>query len=166
MANNSILNCETPHLWGVAPWHALVLSILLTMLTGCAIATVKADEHFEESQVKQIVPDLTSRSEVTQAFGIPVAVAKQGMDVSYPPPDIRKVGYRTIPGNVFLDLFTPKHKIRPSHRVYYYYSVELKASSVFACVTVNNSKLVTDELWILIDDQTGLVVDYIFEDRK
>jgi len=155
--------------WKRAPGRRLPLAGLamaLFFLASCAIATVKADEHFDEALVKQIQPGVTTRAEVTRMFGIPVAVARQGEEVRYPAPDIRKAGYRTAPGDVFLDLFTPKHAIGPNHRVYYYYSVKLKTSSVFAGVTVNNSELTTDELWILIDDTSGQVVDYIFEDRS
>lgn len=139
--------------------------ILICTLAACSFGKMKADEHFNEEDIRAITPGRTTSAEVIRKLGIPIAVAQKGKTVRYPTPDIRKVGSVEKPGDVFMDIFTPKHQIKATDKVYYYYSVELSSSEIFVGAIIHNSKVIIDELWILIDGESNTVTDYIFEDR-
>jgi hypothetical protein len=141
-----------------------VFAFMLICMSGCMVTGVEytVDEPLNEARIEGIQRAETTKQEILTWFGPPVAIARQGTTTKIPPPDLSKKGYEEVSSETFFELFSAKHEITEDHIIYYYYYREVKGS--FAAIgLVGNSKqrLVVSKLWILINDTTGIVEDYL-----
>jgi hypothetical protein len=141
-----------------------VFAFMLIGMSSCVVGKSKhiIGEPFNETRIKQIQRAETTKKDILKWFGPPVAIARQGTTMTLPPPGLTKEGYEEVSYETFFELFDAKHEIIEGHIIYYYYYREIKGS--FAAIgPVDNSKqrLVVSKLWILINDTTGIVEDYL-----
>lgn len=141
------------------------IAIIAFIVSGCMFGSgsFRTGEPFQEKQIKQIAPGTTTKQQLLDWFGPPAAVARKGAVLKLPGSDSGKMDYQDVRADTFFELFSSKHALTDHHIVYYYLFTEVKSTQavvVFAGKVDNQLK--TDRLWILIDDDTGSVVDYIF----
>jgi hypothetical protein len=132
--------------------------IIAFMTSGCIVmSSYQSGESLQEKQIQQIAPGTTTKQQILDLFGPPVAVARKGSAQMVPS------AYQGIQVDTFFELFSPKHTLTERHIVYYYPAREVKGTSVLVPFAgAANNQVATDRLWILIDDGTGIVADYVF----
>ncbi len=143
--------------------HAFFAFMLICM-SGCMVSGVEyiIDEPLNEAQIKEIQRAETTKQEILKWFGPPVAIARQGTTMKIPPPGPTKKGYEEVLSETFFELFSAKHEIIEGHIIYYYYYREIKGSfAAIGLLGTSKKRLVVSKLWILINDKTGIVEDYL-----
>lgn len=145
-----------------------VAALAALCMCGCFVAreNVLADEALPGEHIRRIRRGATTRQEILERFGPPVAVARPGTTMVHPPAGPVKRGRADVPSETFFELFSTGRSLRGTEIVYYYDSSRLKATGVLIVPLVgggfHNSETVVERLWLLIDDGTGIVEDYVF----
>lgn len=159
----------------------LFITLILIFLSGCVIPfPIKADLEtpIDKEELENIERGKTTRLEIIEWLGPPDAIARTGTTIKVPPLGPRKEGSLNVNSQDFLDLFSEKHTITPKHIVYYYETSTFHATGLVAAIpTMPIGMPVTGEdivflrlrvsrLWILVDTETGHVVDYLFREER
>ena len=132
-----------------------VAALAALCMCGCFVAreNVLADEALPGEHIRGIRRGATTRQEILERFGPPVAVARRGNPM-------------VNPAETSFELFSTGRSLRDTEIVYYYDSSRLKATGVLIVPLVgggyHKSETVVERLWLLIDDGTGIVEDYVF----
>ncbi len=146
----------------------VAVALAALCLCGCFVAreNVLADEALPGEHIRGIRRGATTRQEILDRFGPPVAVARRGTTMVHPPAGPAKRGRVEVPSDAFFELFSTGRALRDTEIVYYYDSSRLKATGFLLIPLVgggfHNSETVVQRLWLLIDDGTGIVEDYVF----
>lgn len=142
--------------------HA-VFFLAVLLLSGCAAVweRYRADEPLGHDRVAVIRPGETTRKEVLLRFGPPVAVARRGTTMIFPPPGEQKRGRLDVPSEVFFELFSAKRALTDDDIVYYYYSPQEKMAGFFVLLGGGGytRRVAIEKVWFLINDRTGIVED-------
>jgi len=131
-----------------------------------------AGEPIKEDMVKMIQPGKTTKEEIIQWFGIPSVIAKKGEKMSLPTELVSmsvagEIGRQEVSSDTFFNLFSTKHKLTESHRIYYYTYTKSKGTTfAMPYFGYTGGKALTDKLLVLINEDTGIVEDYIFRKQK
>ena len=140
-----------------------VLLLAVTLLSGCLVVSGsrKGEQLFTKEQAEKIERGKTTKAEVLQWFGPPVAMARKdkGGQALGGEGDLRP--------ETFFELFTGKHAVGQFHVVYYYRN--LRTEEIGAAVLLAASGQVSmkrERLWILINDANGIVEDYVLREDK
>jgi hypothetical protein len=140
--------------------------IIAFIASGCMIVSEKfqTGESFQKKQITEIKPGTTTKQQILDWFGPPAAVARQGSALKIPGTGSGKAGNQDVQfSDTFFELFSAKNTLTEHHIVYYYPATEIRSTQVLVVFAgTADKKVSTDRLWILIDDRTGIVVDYIF----
>ena len=145
-----------------------VAALAALCLCGCFVAreNIAADEGLPGERIRGIRRGETTRQEILERFGPPVAVARRGTTMVYPPPGSARRGRSDVQSDAFLELFSTGRPLRDSDIVYYYDSARLKATGVLIIPLIgggyHSREMVVERLWLLIDGNTGAVEDYVF----
>jgi hypothetical protein len=134
----------------------LVVVIGSAVLTGCLYASgTEKQRSFNDAEVKKIERGRTTKEEILRWFGPPLAIARKDEgDKIIPPENVR--------AETFLELFAAKHTLTEGDVVYYYRNVEAKNSGgVVLFVVLEDRRLATSKLWVLIDNGNGIVKDFV-----
>src|SRR2546423_8252066 len=152
----------------VAPFAALIT----VTLQACAPALpLSSGVSLSEARVQRLQPGKTSKHEVLELFGMPLSIAKKGevltvsrgSEYKAGGSGVEHAGLYFVPADTFFELFTPKHRIGEYHRIYYYYdAVSNKPLLMLGVYFRESSTTRSDQLWMLINEQTGLVDDFVF----
>ena len=148
--------------------YANVVLILLS-LSGCCLigGQYLADEPIGKKRVERISPGQTSIREVLTRLGPPVAIARRGKTVIFPPPSSNRSGYREMNSDAFFELFSTGRTLR-EEEVVYYYDASRKSSlgGLVIMILINfggqTDRVKVERLWLLADEKTGLIEDYVF----
>ena len=149
-------------------------------LTGCFISphSFTQGKPIADNKVEKIVKGKTTKEEVINWFGVPTTIIKkgdktatEGTTAAAPSPNIAlpyfAQGVQSTPsGEVsseqMFSLFSSKNKIKEADVIYYYGYTTTKGSSVgFLFFSTNDSHAVTDKLLILMNEEKGVVEDFI-----
>lgn len=147
----------------------VVFICTVVLLGGCMVAgrKYKGEECFHKDEISKILPGKTTKQEILFWFGPPLAIARKGEVMKIPPPVGGKERSDEMRSETFLELFSSKHELTGYHRVYYYHCAETETEPVyFVYADRAEKKLFIDKLWILINQQTGIVEDYIFRRQR
>ncbi len=143
----------------------LYAMLILTLLSGCVFGTgnVTKGDLWEERQIKRIRPGLTSQMELMRILGPPVAIARQGQSIVFPPPEKGGDGSIEIESDTFFELFRDRMEFKREHVIYYYFRVEGRINTVnFFDISVKSSfRERIDRLWVLVDERSRLVEHFI-----
>jgi hypothetical protein len=97
-----------------------------------------------------------------------MAIAVQGEVTAVPSPavtgggSVRTREYHEIQADPFFELFSTRHALTEYHRVYYYYDAwNTTTSFVLVLAIYETGKTTIDQLWVLVNEKTGLVEDYV-----
>lgn len=154
-----------------------VVVITATMfLWGCAIMPHKytSGEPIKEDKTKMIQPGKTTKEEIIQWFGIPTVIAKKDEKMSLPIEMAGmmgvtggEVGKQEVSSDTFFNLFSSKHKLMENHRIYYYrYTKSSGTNFSMPFFGYSGGRALTDKLLVLINEDTGIVEDYIFRKQE
>jgi hypothetical protein len=143
-------------------WTFLALFIL--SLEGCYMGEhYVAGEPFSEQALAGIKQGTMTKRDVLQWFGPPVAVARRGTTMTFPPAGMRTEGWEDIQSDTFFELFPTKGGNGDDSIVYYYYAPQIRTGGIFSILIAGGytRRIVTDEVWLLIDEQTGRIEDFV-----
>lgn len=146
--------------WGIfAP-------VFIVLMSGCGPYTVteKWEPHFSEKDLLTIAPGETTKKEILGLLGPPAAMARKDMDAKLYEP---LAGTTTLlPPESLFDLFSLEDGPGTEHVVYYYQSVYTSQLGFFLLEAGGPMEKPKPqlflELWILIDDEKGIVIDYAY----
>lgn len=141
----------------------IALLALAAMLTaGCVgVWGSRTGRAIKRSTVAKIEPGCTSREQVLERFGVPDAIVEPGRSVPF-----MRGGHGNIVTQPF-SLFSSAHSITRDHRVYFYVTTKLVAAWAgvpHLCAQTGTSK--TDQLFVLINERTALVEDYVYKPHE
>ena len=151
------------------PLHA-VFAFVMICTSGCGIGSGKhiIGQPLREAQSARIKRGETTKQQILEWFGPPVAIARKAATMTFPPPGPRKVGYEELQSEIFFELFSAKNEITEDHIIYYYYSSEIKESFFVLIVGggTDTKILAVNKLWVLINKKTGIAENYLFREEK
>ena len=148
--------------------YAAVVLVLLC-LSGCCLigGQYLVDEPIGKKRVERIRPGQTTIRELLVWLGPPVAIARSGRTVIFPPPSIGKSGYLEMNSDAFFELFSSGRALR-EEEVVYYYDASRKSSlgGLVIMILINFSgqtdRVKVERLWLLVDEGTGIIEDYVY----
>lgn len=154
--------------------------VLTVWLDGCGCLimgrTHVIEEPFAESQVRAIHHGETTKKDILEWFGPPLAIARRGKDMKMPLPEEAGAGSEDVNADSFNKIFPLSSARVREPQLYYYndseyhwtefYLVELFHGGQIPIPPVPDKTLTVKRLWILIDGQSGNVVDHLMEVSK
>src|SRR5512143_1610047 len=98
-----------------------VAAVAAFCLSGCFVAreNVLADEALPGEHIRGIRRGATTRQEILERFGPPVAVARRGTATVYPPPGAARRERAEVPSEAFFELFSAGRAVRDTEIIYY-----------------------------------------------
>jgi hypothetical protein len=129
-------------------------------LTGCLYgSSTSKQESFTKAEVKKIEPGKTTKEEILKWFGAPLAIARKG-------DEDKVILAENVRAETFLELFAAKRTLTESNIIYYYRNLETNsAGGVIVFAVMQQNRTATTKLWVLIDNRSGLVEDYVTIDK-
>ncbi len=152
----------------------LVLLLVLALSAGPAgcgmlMERHRADEPLELKQTAAIRTGLTTKKDVLAWFGPPLAVARKGATIVIPPPRSTRDGWQEVSSDTFFELFPPRAAALDDPVIYYYDSYRERGMgfqiffNALGGITIRSQ---VNRLWVLIDNKTGVVADYVFREGR
>lgn len=143
------------------------LAALLT-LPACAPAPPwRSGIPIPQIAVKRIESGKTTKGALLGAFGMPVGIAKRGEPLilargnEYLGSAIRFAGFEQADAEGFFELFAGR-ALGEHHRVYYYrHVVSSKHAVVLGLYLRESVNLKTDQLWVLVNEESATVEDFV-----
>ncbi len=153
---------------------AVGLALLCTM--GCVVPTIplKTGEPIRGDRLATLTPGTTTKQELLEQFGPPTAIVAQHEIAAIPAPLTWNAGpptsFRMIArdyrfqSDTFFELFASGRGIGEYHRIYYYdYVVSSKTGYIFLVAFYESGTTEMDRLWVLVNEKSGIVEDYVFK---
>jgi hypothetical protein len=142
--------------------NIFLAALLAALFLGCATTGTA----IRTERVKSIVPGKSTKSDLLDMFGAPMTVASRDEILTLSStaimgkPFSNRFSYR-LRADTFFALFPPVDEYR---RIYYYYhAVSYKYPVWYVLYFGENGKTKIDRLWVLVNEQTGIVEDYAFK---
>lgn len=149
-------------------------------LTGCFISphSFTQGRPIADNKVEKIQKGKTTKEEIINWFGVPTTIIKKGdktktggTAATPPSPNIALPYFAQgvqgtptgeISSEQLFSLFSSKNKIKDDDVIYYYGYTTTKGSSVgLLFFSTSDSHAVTDKLLILMNEEKGVVEDFI-----
>lgn len=163
-------------------WPALAVAAALAFATGCfipiphTVQSAGSGRRLRERDVQCVVPDRTTRAELLEWFGPPQVIARAGErgDALVRPvapsggvadPAISGEGTQAERGDAWFEPFVVRRPIRDTHRVYYWYCSTRGGFVGFLLAGISHRSESTYEVWVLVDEETGLAQGAAFRER-
>ena len=150
--------------------NAVPAALLILSLQGCVPApSFHSGVRLPQKTVDQLQAGITTKAELLEWFGLPLSVAAKGETLTIPRGQewvgsgTRFASYENVDADTFFELFATKNAITERDRIYYYHhTVSSKYGVVIAVYVHETVNTRSDRLWVLVDEETGLVKDYVF----
>jgi hypothetical protein len=151
---------------------SLSLLVVSLLVPGCAPAIpFKTGSPIREDQVKMIMVGKTTKNDLFEWFGAPMAAAARNeiAVISSPTiwthaPGMMTGGSYSIESNAFFELFAQEHDLNEYHRIYYFdYTASYRSAYIFVLAFYESGYTKSDRLWVLMNEKTGLVEDFAFK---
>jgi hypothetical protein len=164
----------------VTPRGALAAALLLLAGPGCilpALGTRASGRSVSRHDAVTLSAGKTTKAALFDRLGPPMAIAAAGERVQVPAANVHHVdemrprtvwfggGDWTQQGDAWLEPFAARRDLRDTHRVYYWHATEEGGITVFLLVGVAARWTSASELWVLVDEETGLAEDAVFRGR-
>lgn len=149
-----------------------IVFVSILLFSGCFVApyTYTCGQPIKEDKLKKIEAGKTTKEEIIQWFGVPSVVVKKGEKANVTTTQYGASGVIQSIGSSFdelFSLFSSKHKQKDSYIIYYYdYTKTEGATFSIIFFSPSSSRALTDKLLMLIDENTGIVEDYIFSKQR
>ena len=132
---------------------------LFLLSEACIFLDVRGEDEFKKYQIENIQPGKTTRPEILQWFGPPAAIARRdGKFISRIPAN--EEDSEEISSQAFFGKFSQTNMIGKNHMIYYY--IHRFGTIKARAFQVNPVEPFIDKLWILINQESGRVEDYVF----
>jgi len=130
------------------------------ILSGCMSFSAHSGTPIEQEQLEKLRPGKTTKYEIFERIGPPMSVASRNELISIPAPFQRIQKIASIPqsSEAWFELFSSVRNLNEYHRVYYFYYAKSKKKSAFGFTDSTETDF--DKLWLLVNEQTGIVEDY------
>lgn len=142
---------------------------LAMLAAGCMFGSINQADITQLAKFTPedvIKPGQTTRQEIIAALGPPLALARQGVKTTVFFGDTYLPMSSSRTPEVYFELFRDRLALRDNHVIYYYRSASSYASESFVIFAMSRTvKLHIKSLWVLVDDDTGIVQDYIFRTK-
>lgn len=147
-------------------YRLIFLGVALSILFsggGCWIRSFTLDEQLDKGYIDKIQRGKTTKQEILDWLGLPKAIARKGKIIKAPSNDPEK-GMEEVDYELIFELFSEKHEIGDHHIIYFYHSsaTQFGHIMIFPLVYVGSGSVNIDRLWILINQKTHRVEDYVF----
>ncbi|MEN8302454.1 MAG: hypothetical protein ABFQ64_00115 [Campylobacterota bacterium] len=148
----------------------ILFIFVLQLFHGCAVVGYKEEYggQLDVKKFKNIKLNEMSKQEVIDVLGPPTAIARKNGSVMYIPNPSTGSADAKQP-EVFLELFSMKQTLGEEYMVYYYHSITQSGLDVAILLPIighGSSETTFERLWILINERTKKVEDYIFKEEK
>lgn len=157
--------------WSVRRRSLVLLALVVAWTQGCLAAPpLITGAPLSEEAVKRIEPGRTTKAQLFEWFGAPMAIGETGEQLRIPRETVwtvegpvRQGGYHEVDADTFFELFGSKHNIGDHHRIYYYYrAVSTKYAVVAVLAIYETGRTRVHKLWVLVNEDIGTVEDYVF----
>lgn len=134
-------------------------------LWGCFSKSVEYDFIFDEDEIERIHLGKTTKENILDWFGPPKAMATKGKKFQFAS---SSAGSKAEPINneILFELFSEKHQLTNHHSVYFYSTSGTSGAEMFLISFVYVQAPETNRLWVLVNQESGLVEDYVYRPRK
>lgn len=129
---------------------------------GCLIASVEYDFTFDEEEIERIHLGKTTKEEILDWFGPPNAMATKGKIFQFASSSADSKA-EPISNEILSELFSGKHQLANHHSVYFY---STSGISVFKGLFIEDTSPDINKLWVLVNQESGLVEDYVYRPKK
>lgn len=143
--------------------RCILLVSATSLLASCMVgnSTLEMDSSVTSDNSDKIVKGVTNRSHILDTFGPPHAIARKGKTIYIP--FWEGSTSREVDSDVLFELFSDNNKLTDQHIIYYYDNTTISRSNVFVLIGHSRSASVkSHRLWIMINDITGIVEDYVY----
>jgi len=151
-------------------YRLIFLGVALSILFsggGCAIGSFTSDEQLDKGYIDKIQRGKTTKQEILDWLGLPKAIARKGKIIKAPSNAPEK-GMEEVDSELLFELFSEKHEIGDHHIIYFYHSSVTQIGNIIIVplVYVGSGSVNIDRLWILINQKTHRVEDYVFRSSQ
>ncbi len=152
-------------------------AVLILLAAGCILPVGGKRTGRPLGERSRIVPGTTTKADLFAAFGAPMAIVGADEYVEVPAETVHHYddigrkgkwfggGSWVQQGDAWLELFAARSALRDAHRVYYWYTTSDGGLFVFLLVGVETRSASTGELWVLVDEATGIAEDVVYRER-
>lgn len=151
----------------------LAAALLVVSLNGCFVfgKQHQLTEPLPLGSIAEIIrPGVTTKQDLLERFGPPVAIARQGTTMVYPPPRPGKMGGIEVDASAFFALFSGGREPGKRDIVYYYESSRVTGLGVVVFPIIGggyiSTRVAVKRLWVLLDDGTGIVKEYTVQGER
>ncbi len=149
-------------------------ALVLLYASGCApIVPLTTGEPLRKDKLETIIPGKTTKQDLFERFGPPTAIARRHEIIAIPASTNHKAGsatsFKGIPieyrlqSDTFFELFAGR-ELGEYHRIYYYEYVKSSLTGyIFVIAYYESGETETDRLWLLVNEKTGIVEDFVFK---
>jgi hypothetical protein len=148
------------------------LAVVSLLLAGCCMLSAKyrTDEAIGRESVLKIRCGETTLEDVVKQFGPPLVIARKGKNTIYSTPRQATVRFVERSSQPFLELFSKDRPVSDNEAVYYYRATKRDKTGFLLFLLLINigetiNEVQTEHLWLLVDEQTGVVEDVEYRDR-
>ncbi len=154
------------------------LVVLLLLAGGCIVPVGGGRTGRPLEGHGQLVRGATTKAELFDWFGAPMAIAGAGEYVEVPAETVHHIdemggksrwfggGSWVQQGDAWMELFAARQPLGAAHRVYYWYTTANAGVFVWpVVVAIEERRTTMHELWALVDEVTGIATDFIYRER-
>lgn len=130
------------------------------ILSGCMFVSASVDTGnlLAEERVSQVRRGETTRTELLNMFGPPVVVLNEGERTKTSLSNEAKELNYEVAFLLFAEKFQPESK----NVIFYYENTSASNSGVVVVLTAKSKTTINrNRLWVLLDDDRGVVLDYV-----
>jgi hypothetical protein len=159
---------------------AALLLLPLLLATGCILPALdkrSTGRSLGVTDGSRVATGTVTKQELFDRLGPPMAIAGPGEQVEVPAANVHHVdemahrsrwfggGGWTQQGDAWLEVFAARRPLRDTHRVYYWYETSEGGFAMFLLWYSSTRHGEVRELWVLVDEATGLAEDAVFRER-
>ncbi len=150
-------------------------ALALLALSGCVLPAFPhwSGRPLERADVALLEPGRTTKHDLFQRLGPPFAIAAPGEVVAVEAPaamlgsgglcQLRPGGAYRVDSGAWFEPFAARRPLREGERVYYWYAWRAGGWDWFLLLAlVASCSNEAREVWVLVDEDTGLVEDVVF----
>jgi len=129
---------------------------------GCGMTSTEYDFTFDEEEIERIHLGKTTKEEILDWFGPPNAMATKGKIFQFASSSAG-IKAEPISNEILFELFSGKHQLANHHSVYFYSTSETTGGQVLFILGTSAD---INKLWVLVNQESGLVEDYVYRPQK
>lgn len=125
-----------------------------------------------QARVAALRPGTTTKYELLESFGMPLSIARKGetlliaRGMDHAAGGVTPAHFEYLSADAFFEPFADR-ATGAQHRVYYYsHTISSKHAVVITAYLKESVTRRSEDLWVLVNEQTGLVEDFLFHPAR